>query len=43
MENEGIDVEMQNIELMRLPKNEFEQTDVVCHCVNNSRLAQSQR
>ena len=38
-----VDVEVQNIELMRLPKDEFEQTNVVRHRVNNWRWTQPQR
>jgi hypothetical protein len=38
-----IDVEVQNIELVRLPEDEFEQTNVVRHRVNNGRWAQPQR
>ena len=38
-----VDVEVQNIELMRLPKDEFEQMNAVRHGVNNWRWTQSQR
>jgi len=33
-----VDVEVQNIELMRLPKDEFEQTNVVRRMSNGRRL-----
>jgi hypothetical protein len=38
-----VDVEVQNIELMRFPKDEFEQKNVVRHRINNWRWTQPQR